>query len=156
MIMLPMDVEPDTGGFIAIQFWDLNGIFEIESGGRWHTQVDLSSLGDEEGGQVCQTRCIEHNLLASFPSILFMQVQLLCMRVYVTMHIVHMAVYWSWHIIFMKVRLLPCAESGWSETCWPTLFLTPALILCIVRTLLTTLNTLQCKNTSDHTTYLGY
>ena len=54
--------------------------------------MDLSSLGDEEGGQVCQTRCIEHNMLASFPAILFM---LLCMRVYVTMHIVHMAVSWS-------------------------------------------------------------
>ena len=30
--------------------------------------MDLSSLGDEEGGQVCQTRCFEHNLLASFPT----------------------------------------------------------------------------------------
>ena len=40
--------------------------------------MDLSSLGDEEGGQVCQTRCIEHNMLASFPSILVMQ--LLCMK----------------------------------------------------------------------------
>ena len=51
MIMLPaMALEPHIGGFIAKQFWDLNGIFQIQSSPKVTHQVDLSSLG--------QGRCV--------------------------------------------------------------------------------------------------
>ena len=48
------------GGFIANQFWDLDGIFEIRSGSEVTHKVDLSSLGHARQGsgrQVCMRPC---------------------------------------------------------------------------------------------------